>query len=97
MEYGIIKDSQIHPKAKIYGLVNIYGAQIGENTKVGTFVEIQSGVKIGKNSIIGSGVVLDRDIDDEVTCFVKSDLQIQNRKKAVNTPDRENLKKILKF
>jgi acetyltransferase-like isoleucine patch superfamily enzyme len=49
-------------------LVNLYGCKIGDNTKIGTFVEIQKNVKIGKNcklqshSFICEGVT----IEDEV-------------------------------
>ena len=35
-------------------LVNLYGCEIGNRTKVGTFVEVQKGVKIGKNCKIQS-------------------------------------------
>jgi len=35
-------------------LVNLYGCSIGDNTKVGTFVEIQKGVHIGSNCKISS-------------------------------------------
>lgn len=46
-------------------LVNLYGCELGEDTKVGPFVEIQSGVvvgarcKISSHSFICSGVVLE--------------------------------------
>jgi len=33
---------------KIYDFCNLYGCEIGENTRIGTFVEIQKGVTIGK-------------------------------------------------
>jgi acetyltransferase-like isoleucine patch superfamily enzyme len=48
--------------------INLYGCQIGDNTKIGTFVEIQKGATIGKNckisshSFICEGVI----IEDEV-------------------------------
>ena len=35
-------------------LVNLYGCSIGENTKIGTFVEIQKGAEIGSNCKISS-------------------------------------------
>jgi UDP-2-acetamido-3-amino-2,3-dideoxy-glucuronate N-acetyltransferase len=35
-------------------LVNLYGCTIGDNTKVGAFVEIQRDVRIGKNCKISS-------------------------------------------
>jgi acetyltransferase-like isoleucine patch superfamily enzyme len=39
---------------KIYKFVNLYGCEIGEGSKIGTFVEIQRGAKIGKNCKISS-------------------------------------------
>lgn len=39
---------------KIYDFVNAYGCTIGDGSKVGTFVEIQRGVVIGKNCKISS-------------------------------------------
>ncbi len=53
---------------KIYDFVNLYGCEIGDNTKIGTFVEIQKGVKIGKNCKISShtficeGVTIEDDV-----------------------------------
>ena len=35
-------------------LVNLYGCQIGDGVKIGTFVEVQSGVEIGRNCKISS-------------------------------------------
>lgn len=39
---------------KIYDFVNAYGCSIGDNSKVGTFVEIQKNASIGKNCKISS-------------------------------------------
>ena len=39
---------------KLYPFVNAYGCSIDDGTKVGTFVEIQKGVTIGKNCKISS-------------------------------------------
>ena len=36
------------------GLVNLYGCSIGDGSRVGTFVEIQKGVRIGRNCKISS-------------------------------------------
>ena len=35
-------------------LVNLYGCNVGDNTKIGAFVEIQKGSQIGKNCKISS-------------------------------------------
>lgn len=53
---------------RIFGFVNLYGCEIGDETKIGTFVEIQRGAKIGRrckissHSFICEGVT----IEDEV-------------------------------
>ena len=49
-----INNVKLGDNVKIYDFVNLYGCEIGDNTKVGTFVEIQKGVTIGKNCKISS-------------------------------------------
>ncbi|MBC7368470.1 MAG: N-acetyltransferase [Undibacterium sp.] len=39
---------------KIFNFVNAYGCEIGDGTKVGTFVEIQKNARIGRNCKISS-------------------------------------------
>jgi acetyltransferase-like isoleucine patch superfamily enzyme len=39
---------------KVYDFVNLYGCEIGDHTKIGPFVEIQQGVRIGKQCKISS-------------------------------------------
>lgn len=49
-EYNIIiTDTIFETGVSVWSNVNIYGAFIGENTKIGAFVEIRKGVRIGKN------------------------------------------------
>ena len=50
----IADDVKLGRNVKIYDFVNLYGCDIGDNTKIGTFVEIQKGVKIGKGCKISS-------------------------------------------
>src|SRR2546428_5078354 len=53
---------------RIYGFTNLYGCNIGDDVKIGTFVEIQKGANIGKNCKISShtficeGVTLEDDV-----------------------------------
>ena len=53
---------------RIFGFTNLYGCEIGDETKVGTFVEIQKGSKIGKrckissHSFICEGVTIEDDV-----------------------------------
>lgn len=53
---------------KIYDFTNIYGCEIGENTKIGAFVEIRKDVKIGKNckiqafAFIPEGIIIEDNV-----------------------------------
>ena len=50
----IAPDVKIGKGVKIHDFVNLYGCTIGDNTKIGTFVEIQKNAVIGKNCKISS-------------------------------------------
>ena len=43
-----IVDVEMGEGVKYFAFVNLYGCSIGEETKIGTFVEVQKGVTIGK-------------------------------------------------
>jgi len=53
---------------KIFDFVNLYGCEIGDNTKIGTFVEIQKNSSVGKNckisthTFICEGVVIEDNV-----------------------------------
>ena len=51
---SIADDVKLGKNVRIHNFVNLYGCEIGDNTKIGTFVEIQKGVKIGANCKIQS-------------------------------------------
>lgn len=60
-----IEGVKLGKDVKIFGIANLYGCEIGDNTKIGKFVEIQKNVKIGKSckiqafSFIPEGVVIE--------------------------------------
>ncbi len=64
----IAADVKLGENVRIFDFVNLYGCEIDDNSKVGTFVEIQKGVRIGKNCKISShtficeGVTLEDDV-----------------------------------
>jgi acetyltransferase-like isoleucine patch superfamily enzyme len=64
----IAPDVKLGEGVKIFGFVNLYGCEIGDETKIGCFVEIQCGTKVGARCKISShtficeGVI----IEDEV-------------------------------
>ena len=65
---SIADDVVLGRDVSIYNFVNLYGCEIGDGTKIGSFVEIQKGARIGRNckisshSFICEGVL----IEDEV-------------------------------
>ena len=64
----IAPDVTLGQNVRIFGFTNLYGCDIGDDTKVGTFVEIQKNARIGRRCKISShtficeGVI----IEDEV-------------------------------
>ena len=64
----IADDVKLGRDVAIYNFVNLYGCEIGDGTKIGSFVEIQKGARIGRNckisshSFICEGVI----VEDEV-------------------------------
>ncbi|MBW2048189.1 MAG: N-acetyltransferase [Deltaproteobacteria bacterium] len=50
----IASDVKLGRNVRIYDFVNLYGCEIGENSRIGTFVEIQKGATVGKNCKISS-------------------------------------------
>ena len=64
----IAADVKLGKDVKIYGFVNLYGCEIGDEVKIGTFVEIQKGVKVGSRCKISShsflceGVTLEEEV-----------------------------------
>ena len=54
----------------VYDFVNLYGCTIGDNTKIGTFVEIQKGAVVGKNCKISSHTFICEGVTIEDEVFV---------------------------
>jgi len=54
----------------IYDFVNLYGCEIGDNTKIGTFVEIQKGSRIGRNCKISSHSFICEGVTIEDNVFI---------------------------
>lgn len=54
MEKKNINNVKLGKDVKIFDFVNLYGCSIGDNSKVGTFVEIQKNAFIGKDCKISS-------------------------------------------
>jgi UDP-2-acetamido-3-amino-2,3-dideoxy-glucuronate N-acetyltransferase len=52
--YRVIADVQFGSDVHVFSFVNLYGCEIGSGTRIGTFVEIQRGARIGERCKIQS-------------------------------------------
>ena len=66
----ISADVKLGKDVKIYDFVNLYGCEIGDNTKIGTFVEIQKNAVVGKNCKISSHTFICEGVHIEDDVFV---------------------------
>ena len=63
----IAPDVKLGSGVKVFGFVNLYGCTIGDECKIGAFVEIQKGVTVGKrvkissHSFVCEGVTIEDD------------------------------------
>ena len=51
---NVSSDVKLGKQVRIFHCANLYGCEVGDNTKVGAFVEIQKNAKVGKNCKISS-------------------------------------------
>ena len=89
MEFCCIAPDVILGKnVKIHAFVNLYGCSIGDNTKIGAFVEIQKGAFIGKNCKISSHTFICEGVTIHDNVFIGHNVTFINDKypKAAN-PD----------
>ena len=84
---NIANDVKLGKSVKIFDFVNLYGCEIGDNTKVGTFVEIQKGAKIGKNCKISSHTFICEGVTIEDEVFVSHNVSFINDKYPRATTD----------
>lgn len=70
MTKKITPDVRLGVDVKIFDFVNLYGCEIGDGTKVGTFVEIQKGAKVGKHCKISSHTFICEGVSIEDNVFV---------------------------
>ena len=54
MEKKNINNVKLGKDVKIFDFVNLYGCSIGDNSKIGTFVEIQKNATVGQNCKIST-------------------------------------------
>ena len=66
----IADDVELGENVKLAKFINLYGCSIGDNTKIGTFVEIQKNAKVGKNCKISSHTFICEGVTIEDNVFI---------------------------
>lgn len=86
----IAPDVKLGRDVRIHGFVNLYGCEIGDETRIGTFVEVQRGVKIGPRCKISSHTFICEGVTLEAGVFVGHGVTFINDRypRATTTADR---------
>jgi acetyltransferase-like isoleucine patch superfamily enzyme len=66
----IAPDVTLGKNVKMSKFINLYGCEIGDNTKIGAFVEIQKNAKVGQNCKISSHTFICEGVTIEDDVFV---------------------------
>lgn len=76
----IAPDVRLGREVQIYNFVNLYGCEIGDGTRIGSFVEIQKGARIGRHCKISSHTFICEGVTIEDEVFVGHGVQFINDK-----------------
>src|SRR5262245_6917806 len=74
----IAPDVKLGKVVRIHGFANLYGCEIGDDVKIGTFVEIQKGAQIGRRCKISSHTFVCEGVTLEDEVFVGHNVTFVN-------------------
>ena len=66
----IAPDVKLGRNVKVFAFVNLYGCTIGDNSKIGTFVEIQKNSVIGRNVKVSSHTFICEGVEIQDNVFI---------------------------
>jgi len=67
---AIAPDVRLGKDVRIFDFVNLYGCEIGDETRIGAFVEIQRGAKVGRRVKVSSHTFICEGVELEDHVFV---------------------------
>ena len=67
---AVSDDVRLGENVRLGKFINLYGCSIGDNTKVGAFVEVQKNARIGKNCKISSHTFICEGVEVEDGVFI---------------------------
>src|SRR5215212_10469767 len=74
----IAPDVKLGRGVRIFGFTNLYGCEIGDDVKIGTFVEIQKNARVGKRCKISSHSFICEGVTIEDEVFVGHNVTFTN-------------------
>jgi acetyltransferase-like isoleucine patch superfamily enzyme len=74
----IAADVKLGKNVRLHDFVNLYGCEIADDVKIGTFVEIQKGVKIGSRCKISSHTFICEGVTLEDEVFIGHNVTFTN-------------------
>jgi UDP-2-acetamido-3-amino-2,3-dideoxy-glucuronate N-acetyltransferase len=84
----IAPDVKLGQRVKIYAFTNLYGCEVGDDSKIGTFVEIQKGARVGARCKISSHTFICEGVAIEDEVFIGHGVTfINDRFPRATTPD----------
>jgi len=66
----VTPDVKLGKNVKMFAFVNLYGCEIGDDTRIGTFVEVQKNAKIGQRCKISSHTFVCEGVTIEDEVFI---------------------------
>src|SRR5260370_8206853 len=66
----IAPDVRLGQGVRLSKFINLYGCEVGDNTKIGAFVEIQKNAKVGKNCKVSSHTFICEGVTIEDNVFI---------------------------
>ncbi len=74
----VAQDVKLGKGVRMYAFVNLYGCEIGDETSIGTFVEIQKGVRVGARCKIQSHTFICEGVTIEDEVFIGHNVNFIN-------------------
>jgi acetyltransferase-like isoleucine patch superfamily enzyme len=87
----VAPDVKLGRDVRIFGFVNLYGCAIGDETKIGAFVEIQKNSQVGRHCKVSSHTFICEGVTIEDDCFVGHGVMFINDKFPRATMDGGSL------
>jgi UDP-2-acetamido-3-amino-2,3-dideoxy-glucuronate N-acetyltransferase len=87
----ITPDVRLGKNVRIYAFANLYGCEIGDESRIGTFVEIQKGVQLGRRVKVSSHSFICEGVTIEDNVFIGHGVMFINDKYPRATTEEGDL------